>query len=80
MAADMEKDVGRKLFRMVVEEWVKIGGFHFAHSCLVLYKQSSKKMLQDQRDFRTWYLPKTHQKIVLTLFSLRKLLFSVTKK
>ena len=52
VAADMEDGIGRKLLKMVVEEWVKIRGFHFVHSCLELYKQSSKKMLQRSKGLR----------------------------
>ena len=42
----MEADIGKKLLRMIAEEWIKIRGFSFSNAFLELYKLYHKKSLQ----------------------------------
>ena len=59
VAVDMEEDIGGKLLKMVVEEWVKIRGFSFAHAWLEKYKQDAKKTLQRSKGLRKTLLSAT---------------------
>ena len=59
VAVDMEEDIGGKLLKMVVEEWVKIRGFSFAHAWLEKYKQDAKKTLQHSKGLRKTLLSAT---------------------
>jgi hypothetical protein len=58
VAVYMEEDIGQKLIKMVIEEWVKIRGFSFAHAWLELYKQKAKKTLQRSKGLRKTLITK----------------------
>lgn len=52
VAVDMDKEIERKLLKMVIEEWVKIRGFSFANAWLEQYKSKIKKTLQRSKGLR----------------------------
>ena len=52
VSVDMDDEIGRVLLKMLVEEWVKIRGFSFAHACLELYKNETKKTLERSKGLR----------------------------
>ncbi len=52
VSIDMSDIIAGRLLRMLVEKWVKIRGFCFAHSWLELYEQEAKKTLQRSKGLR----------------------------
>ena len=59
VSVDMDEEIAKKLLKMLVEEWVKIRGFSFAHAWLELYKQACKKTLQRSKGLRKNLLSNT---------------------
>ena len=52
VSVDMDDELGRKMLKMLVEEWVKLRGFSFTHGWLESYKQQAKKTLQRSKGLR----------------------------
>jgi len=58
IGADYEHDICSDVLRRIVNMYIAIRGFAFASSCLELYKQANKKILQKKRALRSELCPK----------------------
>ena len=52
LSSEWEEKTSNELLNMIVSEWVKIWGFHYASGWIEKYKESQKQMMQKSKGLR----------------------------